>query len=152
MGRLPDAEDGSGEEMVGEALSAVECVAVNELIEKFGLDSRDGIKLRYDALRRNLLALGSRRPLPDTPGFIYYVLRYLRAALEQPPNHWKVLHQWFIKEWPTVAVLGDQLKNDMNALDRGTPSGRKATYELLIDSLDIRGSVVIYNRKTGEQF
>ena len=153
VGKPVEMPEGSDEHRVGEFLTgAVECVAIDAMLAAFRLDARDSVKMRFETFRRNLISLGPRRSQPGTPSFAIWTLRCIRAALEEPPHQWKILHDWFDSHWPEVAQVGEALIDEMASLDRNTPSGRRATYRLLVRLPGITGNVVIYNRTTGEEF
>ena len=99
---------GSGprdESLQGALSTTVECTAVDKMVPTFGLDPTYSVGWRFLGLRTQLSKIQPSPKFGDP--FVKRVLAYVRSALEQPEDNWRILRRGFKNKLPQVAVMAE---------------------------------------------
>ena len=128
---------------------AVVCVAVDELVQPFGLDPRYSVQRRLDIMMRNTETVTLKRHVTTNPRFVRFVLRCVRSALQSFGGDWPLVRSAMTSKWPEVASLGEELTSRLERIGRATRKQRRLSFEYLQAKLDLKGKVTLYNPTTG---
>lgn len=145
---IPKASGPREESLQNYLASAIECTAVDNIVTSFGLDPAYSVGGRFLRLRTQLRKIPSSPKFSDP--FVKRVLAYVRSALEQPEDNWRILRRGFKNKLPEVAVMAQGFLAELEKLDLQDRDDRRKAFLLLRDGLRLKGTIGIRNPLTGQ--